>query len=119
MRLSCLATDDTTTHRPRWLLAAALAASAAAFQALPAAPRKSSPGSRAVCRNVRDRVRSAKARDLIPKLRAPRTALTMAGTNTLSRTIEEEERRIGLWKARFALSDDQVAALRESFQVCW
>ena len=106
----------TRTH-PRCSLVAALASSASAFHVSTSVPSKQCPVA-VFCRNVpRNNVRNIL--DSPPKLRraAANTALTMAGTNTLSRTIEEEERRIGLWKVKFSLSNDQVAALRESFQV--
>lgn len=33
-----------------------------------------------------------------------------------ARAVEEEERRINMWKLKFDLSDEQVAALRKSFE---
>jgi len=96
--------------QPRWSLVATLA-SAAAFQV----PMSTiSPTVRPRATNVMPLRLSARR---TYGLRPRRNTLTMAGTNTLSRTIEEEERRIGLWKGRFGLTDDQVSALRESFQV--
>jgi len=32
------------------------------------------------------------------------------------RAVEEEERRVGLWTTKFALKDEEVAALRKSFE---
>lgn len=97
--------------QPRWSLIMTLATAAAFHVPMPT----SSLTARPCATNVMPvRVSARRTYGLRPR----RTTPTMAGTNTLSRTIEEEERRIGLWKGRFGLSDDQISALRESFQVC-
>ena len=33
-----------------------------------------------------------------------------------SRAVEEEERRINMWKVKFELDDEQVETLRKSFE---
>jgi len=74
------------------------------------------------------RVLAAAIRGRAPRASVPATpsrralALRMAAIKESpldhagARAVEEEERRINMWKLKFDLSDDQVAALRKSFE---
>jgi hypothetical protein len=94
----------------RCTMAAAFLASATAFQAPAFALRGHHRAAVATVRTVHPTAPGLRSRRVVPVM--------MAGTTTLTRDVakQEEERRIKLWKDKFALSNDQVQALRSSFE---
>ncbi len=102
-------------HRLALAVAACMLASASAFH-LPAA----APGARVPATAIRGWAR----RDSAPATHSRRAALALRMAaikespldHAGARALEEEERRINMWKLKFDLSDEQVAALRKSFE---